>query len=86
MLSERFEHLFRRLIGAFIRYDGVPRTSATVVTLATARTELDALRTQIAVERDSVLGPGRSQRREDHWRAEEAIARDNLFTLANISN
>ena len=86
MLSERFEQLFRRLVGAFLRYDDTPRSTATVVALATARTELEALRKEIATEREGVLGLGRSRTREDYWRTEEAIARNGLFTLANTSN
>ena len=86
MLSERFEQLFRRLVAAFLRYDDTSRGSESVVSLAAARADLDDLRREIATERDVVLGLGRSQSREEYWRVEEAIARDGLFTLANISN
>ncbi len=86
MLSERFERLFRRLVVAFLRYDDAPRTPTSVIGLAAARADLDAVRREIATERESVLGLGRSRTREDHWRIEEAIARDGLFTMAHTSN
>ncbi len=86
MLSERFERLFRRLLTAFVRYDDTARGPDNVNALGTARTDLENLRRQIASEREIVLGLGRSRTREDHWRTEEAIARDELFTLANTSN
>ena len=86
MLSETFERLFRRLLIAFVRYDDTPRGPDNVNGLGVARTELENLRRQIANEREMVLGLGRSTTREDHWRAEEAIARDQLFTIAHTSN
>jgi len=86
MLSERFERLFGRLLVAFVRYDDTPRDPENVNALGTARTDLENLRRQISSERQVVLGLGRSRTREDHWRTEEAIARDGLFTLAHTSN
>jgi len=86
MLSQRFEQLFRRLLGAFIRYDDTNRGPENVTGLAAARADLDDMRRAIATERDVVLGLGRSRTREDYWRTEEAIARDGLFALANTSN
>ena len=86
MLSERFEHLFRRLLGAFIRYDDTSRTADNVIQLASARVELEDLRRDIANEREVVMGLGRSRTRDDHWLVEEAIARNVLFTIANTSN
>jgi len=86
MLTQRFEQLLKRLISAFLHYDDAHRGPERTVQLATARAQLDDLRQTIASERNNVLGLGRSRTREDHWRAEEAIARDGLFTLANTSN
>ena len=86
MLSERFDHLFRRLLAAFIRYDDTPRDTANVIRLAAARVELEGLRQEIADERDVMVGLGRSRNRDDFWRTEEAIHRDRLFALANTSS
>ena len=86
MLGERFEQLFRRLLGAFLRYDDVARDAQHVVALASARTDLDEVRGAIALERDTVLGLGRSQVRDQVWRDQAASARMRLFTMANTSN
>lgn len=86
MLSNRFEHLFTRLLGAFLRYDDTPRNLASVLALAAARAELEDRRQEIATERDVVMGLGRSRTRDDYWQVEEAIARDKLFTIAHTSN
>ena len=86
MLSNRFEHLFIRLVGAFLRYDDTPRTLNGVLAIATARAELEDRRREIAKEMDVVMGLGRSRTRDDHWQVEEAIARDKLFTIAHTSN
>ncbi len=85
MLSDRFEHLLQLLIGAFLRYDDTPRDATHVVQLASARIALDDIRVRISSERDTVLGLGRSKRREDFWREQEASARARLFTLAHTS-
>ena len=86
MLSQRFEQLFRRLLTAFVRYDETPRRAANVVRLAVARAHLDDVRRDIALERDDVMRVGRSRIREDFYRVREAIARDELFMMANTSN
>ena len=54
--------------------------------MASARVELEDLRREVADERDVVMGLGRSRTRDDYWSAQEAIARDQLFTIANTSN
>ena len=86
MLSGRFEQLFRHLLKAFLRYDDVARDAHHVGDLASARTDLDELRTAIALERDVVMGLGRSHVRDEVWRDQEAAARSELFTLAHTSN
>ncbi len=86
MLSQRFEQLFRRLLGAFLRYDDVARDAHHVVDLASARTDLDELRAAIALERDVVMGLGRSHVRDQAWRDQAAAARSELFTMAHTSN
>lgn len=86
MLSQRFELLFRRLLGAFVRYDDTTRDAHHVVELAVARSELETLRTAIAVERDEAMGLGRSYVRDEIWRDRAAAARSDLFTMAHTSN
>ncbi len=86
MLTHRFEILFRRLLGAFVRYDDMPRQANTVVDLAAARARLEDIRGEIADERTSIMGLGRSRTRDDDWRDQAAAARSQLFTLAHTSN
>jgi hypothetical protein len=86
MLSQRFEQLFRRLLRAFLHYDDVARDGRHVVDLASARTDLEELRAAIAVERDVVMGLGRSHIRDEAWRDRAAAARSELFTMAHTSN
>ena len=86
MLSPRFEMLFRRLLGAFLRYDDMTRQADTVVSLAAARAQLEDVRGEIAGERASVMGLGRSRARDEDWRDVAAAARSELFTMAHTSN
>lgn len=54
MLTDRFTRLFDRLMGRWIRYQDAPRDPARIVELATARSELDAVRNEMALERTVV--------------------------------
>lgn len=55
MLSDAFNGMFARLVGAFTRYHDTPRRPERVVALATARWELHLARASIASERQRLL-------------------------------
>ncbi len=55
MLSRRFDDLLDDLLMASAAYHGIPRNPETVPHLAQARWYLEAVRTDIAAERELVL-------------------------------
>ena len=52
MLSARFDELLSELLRAYVAYDSLPRRPDTVANLAHARWYLEAVRNDIAEERD----------------------------------
>ena len=54
MITDRFERLFRRLVGVFKHYHDVPRSPANVAGLAAARWDLELAREAIAEERGRI--------------------------------
>jgi len=51
MITERFSRLFSRLLTRWVHYQDAPRDPARVTELAAARSDLDEIRTEIAIER-----------------------------------
>ena len=58
MLTDRFERLFRRLVGRFRHYHDADRSPANVVELAAARWDLELARKAIAAERARITVQG----------------------------
>ena len=54
MLTDRFERLFRRLVGVFRQYHDADRSPAHVAKLAAARWDLELAREAIAEERERI--------------------------------
>jgi hypothetical protein len=55
VLSPRFDELLAELLQAFVAYEQIPRQPETVANLAYARWYLEAVRKDIAEERERLL-------------------------------
>ena len=57
MITERFSRLFGRLLTRWATYQDAPRDPVLVTDLAAARSTLDEVRSDIAIERVAISSP-----------------------------